>query len=210
MVSDLDSLLDDSELRSAKQRFWSRYRLRFPTEMYPSDATVSRVSRELTKRMLCVTSVWKVKALQWQLLTTNKKRKLRDGLFTEEPEAEEPCAHTSEAYLDRLMTLMVVYAPAGTAVVAGAPARAEEDQLGADATKFVEVPLDSSTMLALSGRLLGYIPPSVLGGSRRGTQRSELSGSAVTGSLPCLWVSLSKRHTRREAPTGFARRLVWK
>ena len=142
VVSDLDSLLDDSELRSAKQRFWCRYRLRFPTEMYPSDATVSRVSRELTKRMLCVTSVWKVKTLQWQLLTTNKKRKLGDGLFTEEPEAEEPCAHTSDAYLDRLMTLMVAYALAGSGVVAGAPARAEEDQLGADSTKFVEVPLD--------------------------------------------------------------------
>ena len=53
VVSDLDSLLDDSELRTAMQSFWCRYRLRFPTEMYPSDATVSRVSRELTKRMLC-------------------------------------------------------------------------------------------------------------------------------------------------------------
>ena len=29
VVSDLDSLLDDSELRSAKHRFWCRYRLRF-------------------------------------------------------------------------------------------------------------------------------------------------------------------------------------
>ena len=142
VVSDLDSLLDDSELRSAKQRFWSRYRLRYPTEMYPSDATVSRVSRELTHRMLCVPSVWKVKTLQWQLLTTNKQRRLGDGLFTEEPEAEEPCAHPSEAYLDRPMTLMVAYALAGTGAVAGAPARAEVDQLGADSTKFVEVPLD--------------------------------------------------------------------
>ena len=71
--------------------------------------------------MLCVTSVWKVKTLQWQLLTTNKKRKLGDGLFTEEPEAEEPCAHTSDAYLDRLMTLMVAYALAGSNAVAGAP-----------------------------------------------------------------------------------------
>ena len=55
VVSHLDTPLADSELRSAKQRFWSWYRLNFPTEMmYPSDATVSRVSRELTKRMLCV------------------------------------------------------------------------------------------------------------------------------------------------------------
>ena len=37
---------------------------------------------------------------------------------------------------------MVAYVLAGTGAVAGAPARAEEDQLGADSTKFVEVPLD--------------------------------------------------------------------
>jgi hypothetical protein len=40
-----DSLLDDSEWRTAKRTFWCRYRLRFPTEMYPIDAAVSRVSR---------------------------------------------------------------------------------------------------------------------------------------------------------------------
>ena len=60
---------------------------------------------ELTQRMLCVTSVWKVKTLQWQLVTTNKKRKLGDGLFTEEPDAEEPCVQTVGSYLDRLFTL---------------------------------------------------------------------------------------------------------
>ena len=61
VVSDLGSLLDDRELRTAMQSFWCRYRLRFPTEMYASDATVSRVSQELTKRMLCVTSICKAK-----------------------------------------------------------------------------------------------------------------------------------------------------
>lgn len=51
--------------------------------------------------MLCVTSVWKVKSLQWQLLTTNKKRKLGDGLFTEERELEEAGPRDAEHYLDR-------------------------------------------------------------------------------------------------------------
>ena len=58
-VSDLDSWLDDSELRSYKQNFWTRYKLRFAPDQYPSDATVSRMSRELEKRMLCVTLVWR-------------------------------------------------------------------------------------------------------------------------------------------------------
>ena len=89
-------------------------------------------------------SVWKVKTLQWQLLTTNKKRKLGDGLFSEEPEVEELCAHTCQTYVDRLFTVMLAYAyaSAGAGAVAGAPARTDEDQLGADSTKFVEVPLN--------------------------------------------------------------------
>ena len=41
-IEDLDSLLGDTELRSAKEAFWVRYKLRFPTEVYPSDAAVSR------------------------------------------------------------------------------------------------------------------------------------------------------------------------
>ena len=64
VTSDLDSLLDESELRDSKQAFWRRYRQRFPPEVHPSDSTISRVSREMSKRMLCIYSVWKVKTLQ--------------------------------------------------------------------------------------------------------------------------------------------------
>ena len=53
-ATDLDSLLGDSELRDVKVAFWTRYRVRLPPELYPSDATVSRVSREMSKRLLCV------------------------------------------------------------------------------------------------------------------------------------------------------------
>ena len=88
-LADLDSLLEESELRDAKQAFWRRYRLRFPAEVHPSDAVVSRVSRELSKRMLCLFNVWKVRSLQFQLGASQKKRRLGDGLFTEEAETEE-------------------------------------------------------------------------------------------------------------------------
>ena len=89
-IEDLDSLLGDTELRSATEAFWVRYKLRFPTEVCPSDAAVSRASREMSKRLLCVTSVWKVKTLQWQLGTSSKNRKLGEGLWTEEPDDEQP------------------------------------------------------------------------------------------------------------------------
>ena len=88
--SDLDTMLGESELRDAKTQFWIRYKLRFPPEVHPADSTLSRVSREMSKRMLCVFSVWKVKSLQFQLTSTQKKRKLGDYLFTEEPDEEEP------------------------------------------------------------------------------------------------------------------------
>lgn len=160
-TTDLDSLLDDSDLRTFKQNFWVRYKMRFSTEQYPSDATVSRVSRELDKRMLCVTPVWKVKSLQWQLLTTNKKRKLGDGLFTEEPEADEPGPRDAEHYLDKLYTLMLAYALVGTSRVTGAPSPKDEEAIGADTTLFVSVPLDIlMKYFARAKRVTMQLPPS--------------------------------------------------
>ena len=81
-VSDLDTMLADTELRDVKSNFWVRYRMRFPPEIHPADATLSRISRELSKRMLCVYNLWKVLTLQYQLHTTQKKRKLAEGSRT--------------------------------------------------------------------------------------------------------------------------------
>ena len=141
-VADLDTMLAEGELRNVKLLFWRRYKLRFPAEVHPSDATVSRVAREMDKRMLCVFNLWKVKSLQFQLHCTQKKRKLGDGLFTEEVDEEEPSSHSAEAYLDRLHTLLLAYALAGSGPVTGGPAGADEANLGADSTRFVMVPLD--------------------------------------------------------------------
>ena len=85
--ADLDDLLDETALRDMKLQFWRRYKTRFPPELYRSDATLSRVTRELNKRMLCVFSVWKVKSLQFQLVSASKKRKLGENLFTEDQES---------------------------------------------------------------------------------------------------------------------------
>ena len=79
-ASDLDTMLEENELRDAKAAFWRRYRLKFPPEVHPSDATLSRVSREMGKRMLCVFNIWKVRNLQYQLHTTNKRRKVGEEL----------------------------------------------------------------------------------------------------------------------------------
>ena len=66
-LSDLDTMLGETEPRDTKQQFWRRYKMRFPPEIHPADTTISRVAREIQKRMLCVYNIWRVKALQFQL-----------------------------------------------------------------------------------------------------------------------------------------------
>ena len=143
-LSDLDSMLEETELRDAKTAFWRRYRQRYPADLHPADATLSRVTREITKRMLCVFDVWKVKSLQFQLHTTNRKRKVGDNFFTEEQAEDDSTPQSWDLYLDKLHILMVAYAMAGTAALP-TPANPEpptDAALGADSTKYVAIPLD--------------------------------------------------------------------
>ena len=112
-LSDLDTMLGETELRDTKQQFWRRYKMRFPPEIHPADTTISRVAREMQKRMLCVYNIWRVKTLQFQLTTSQKKRKLSEGLFLEDGDDEEVVTHDVDNYLDRLFTLMLAYAMAG-------------------------------------------------------------------------------------------------
>ena len=154
-LADLDSLLEESELRDAKQAFWRRYRLRFPAEVHPSDAVVSRVSRELSKRMLCLFNIWKVRSLQFQLGTSLKKRRLGDGLFTEEAETEESYTADCDTYLNKLHTLLIAYSLAGCQPMPGVADATKEQTLGADSTEYVEVPLD--TMLQYFYRAKGAV-----------------------------------------------------
>ena len=138
--------------------------MRYSPEIHPADTTISRVAREIQKRMLCVFSIWKVKSLEFQLTTSQRKRKVGDSLYVEEGEDEETCAHDVDHYLDKLCTLMLAYAMAGCIRVTGAPDATQEHNLGADTTKFVQVPLDvamkyyfrakrSAAAIPVSGRL---------------------------------------------------------
>ena len=109
--------------------------------------------------MLCVYNLWKVKSLQFQLHCTQKKRKLGDGLYTDEVEDEEPSAHNADAYLDKLHTLLIAYAIAGSSPLPGAPAAADEAALGADSTLFVAVPLDVAMSYYLRAKRTSNLIP---------------------------------------------------
>lgn len=140
-LTDLDTMLEDGELRDVKQAFWKRYRQRFPAEVHPADSLLSRVSRELSKRMLCVFAIWKVRSLYFQLTTVQRKRKLGDNLYTEEAETEEAISKDADTYLDKLYTLLLAYSMAGVHPLPGTDP-AKEVALSASSVEFVGVPLD--------------------------------------------------------------------
>ena len=152
--------------------------MKFPTEVHPADTTVSRVSRELSKRMLCVFNLWKVKTLQFQLTTNQKKRKLCENLYTEEVDEDEPCQHNVESYLDRLYTLLLAYAIAG---VASPPGTTPD----ADSTEFAAVPLDvCMTYWFRAKRTCYQVHPSKRMAWLQARGRRGLSGLPGSGRAP--------------------------
>ena len=114
----------------------------FPPEIHPADTTISRVAREMQKAHALRLQHLEVKTLQFQLTTSQKKRKLSEGLFLEDGEDDEVVTHDVDNYLDRLFTLLLAYAMAGCSGATGAPDAAQELNLGADTVKFVNVLMD--------------------------------------------------------------------
>ena len=145
--------------------------------MHPSDAVVSRVSRELSKRMLCVFSAWKVRSLQFQIGSSQRKRKLGEGLFTDAAETEEVVSHDCDTYLQKLHTLMIVYALAGVApLLGGDPTK--EFVLGANSTEFIEEAVVKELQV-ISQFLAG---PAISG--KPTAQRMKTAPSSVEDSRP--------------------------
>ena len=139
--TDLDSLLTQPELDDIADHFYKRYRLVLPASVMPSDAVVSRLSKELSKRTLTLRDIWKVKSQSQLLRATRKKTVLGEGVEVMHPTAEddgrEPA--TLVTYLNKLYILMVGYATAGSTSRSGAPGT---EARGADTCLYVEVPLD--------------------------------------------------------------------
>ena len=77
---DLDTLLGTPELDNLKSYFWKRYHVVYPANIEPSDFLVSRVHKEMAKRLLQVHSVYKVRNWTHQLKAERKKQKLNDTL----------------------------------------------------------------------------------------------------------------------------------
>ena len=139
--TDLDAILPQPELDSLADRFWSRYHVTYPPEVNPSDLVLSRLSREISKRMLSVRDVWKIKTQSHQSRAEAKRTRISDQLeFVHiEYEPEERGHNDLQDYLKRLFTLMVAYAKVGPTRLANAPL---EEPRGVDSVTVVECPLD--------------------------------------------------------------------
>ncbi len=140
---DLDDLLTQPELESIKVQFWARHKLPFPPHMEPSDAVVSRLQREIKKRLLTVRDISWVKSMAHQLRTDNKRLRVggEANLYIEQGGQSQPPppVRDAAAYIDALTTLMIGYARAGVTALEGAPA---DEQQGTGTANFVECPLD--------------------------------------------------------------------
>ena len=136
----IDDLLPQPELDDLVSKHYSRYRMTWPPEVMPSDQVISRVSKEMDKRMLGVTNVWKVKTQAMQLKAVWKKTKLGDievlhGDAGDDDEPRRDVAH----YMSSLLSLLIAYS------IPGAKSRttaATPEVRGDDTVKVVDCPLD--------------------------------------------------------------------
>ena len=75
---DLDTMLSQQELDSLDAKFFQRYKMTWPPEFAPGDLLVSRISKELSKRLLSVREVFKVRNQAMQNRATTKKARMTE------------------------------------------------------------------------------------------------------------------------------------
>ena len=93
----------------------------------PSDYLVSRIAKEISKRLLQVQEVFKVKRLSAQLTYRNKRQRVSEGLelIAFETEREDTVKEDMQNYLQLHYTLMLANARAGCSRLPNAPKDAE-------------------------------------------------------------------------------------
>lgn len=143
--SDLDGLLNEKALNDLRDNFHRRHKLSFGAQVEPSDQLVSRIYKEIERRMCQVHDVFRTKTLTHTFMSSRKKRRIADGVEVLLPETEgelveTPVKETISTYLALLFTLVLAYARAGCQARSDAPAKAEGR--GDQSVDYVEVPLD--------------------------------------------------------------------
>jgi hypothetical protein len=114
-AEDYDALLPQPDLDDLVRQFWSRYHIRYAPSVEPSDLLISRLSKEMDKRLLTIRSIWQTRTMNHQLRTDRKRQKITEtiDLVEKESEADVQISKTLNMYLDMLFTLCIAYARAG-------------------------------------------------------------------------------------------------
>ena len=140
-ADDLDDMLPQPDLDNLKDAFWLRYKESYEPEEEPSDTLVSRLFRELLRRLLTTRDVWATRSLAHQLRRERKRSKLTDhhDIIETEKEVDVDPGRSLANFLLLHPVLMLAYARAGALKRDGAP---EREPRGSDTTRFVQVPKD--------------------------------------------------------------------
>ena len=139
--TDLDALLQQQVLDTLQDQFHARYHLTLPPHLAPADALVSRLAKELEKRVLSVRDVWKSRNQEHQLRRQKRRTALTDSLTLVQDEADDDpqVPHTVQCYLELLQTLLFAYSIAGVTRLPNAP---QVESRTTDSTTVVQAPLD--------------------------------------------------------------------
>eukprot|EP00971_Amphidinium_carterae_P219005 4347261-Amphidinium_carterae.1 len=85
----LDLLLPEAMIIDLRKAFWTRCRVSFSAFEEPDDYLLSRITKELDKRLLQVHPVFKVRTLTHQLRAERKKQRFSEGIVLVMQEQEE-------------------------------------------------------------------------------------------------------------------------
>ena len=122
---DEELILPAADLQELKNKWFRRYHLKPAGEVMPSDRLISKVARNLKRNQLEVFDMWAVRSLLHQKTHTTKRRKIADGLYTEEDDESETLMKTADNYLVKLETYLLALSIAGCQAIHPAPTAAE-------------------------------------------------------------------------------------
>jgi hypothetical protein len=140
-TTEIDSDLEKSTLKEARLRFWERYKLKYPVEVFPSDYLLSRCHTEVGMRLLTVYDVQEVGVSPHQVSTIKRGERVSTDPSTSRMHTQrvKQGEQGVEGYLAALHTYLLALAVVGSAKTQGAPT---EETFVTDPTEFVEVPWD--------------------------------------------------------------------
>jgi len=160
-IDDLDALLPTQQLDDLKDKFWSRYHIKYHPMIEPSGYWVSKCANKLQKRRLSVDDLWTIRSRQHQSKIDRKKQRTPGTeleITSSETISDVSIPKSVFSYLQCLFTYSIAWARAGCEPLDGAPT--EEDR-ATESIRMVHVPLDvvlayHDRALRQVSKLLGY------------------------------------------------------